>query len=659
MQPEQHLESPRHLRLALAQINATVGDLPGNVERMLRDLRRAATEGVDLIAFPELALTGYPPEDLLLKPGFVADNLRALDHLTAETRAFPGLTVVLGFVDRAGDLYNAAAVLHEGRRLGVYHKRFLPNYGVFDEDRYFSAGIAAPNYTIGGATVGINICEDIWYPTGPATDQATAGAELLLNISASPYFMGKQQGRERMLATRAADSGAIVAYANLVGGQDELVFDGRSVVFDQRGELLARAKGFAEDFLVVDLDIEDVFRTRLHDPRRRKEQHQALSSGAAATIFVSAEPRSAAGHNGLAAPDSAAAHLGPTARIEPLPDRLAEAYQALTLGVGDYVRKNGFRDAVIGLSGGIDSALTAVIAVDALGREHVWGVSMPSQYSSQGSRDDARALADNLGIRYTTLPIAGPFEALMDVLRETFASGPPTDSTVPEENLQARIRGNLLMALSNRFGSLVLTTGNKSEMAVGYATLYGDMAGGFAVLKDVYKTLVYELARWRNRVAGERPETEGRREAGPQWGTPPPSRSEAGRALIPESTLTKPPSAELRPGQQDTDSLPPYDVLDPILDAYVEDDRDFAEIVRLGFAPETVRRVMRLVDASEYKRRQAPPGIKITERAFGRDRRLPLTSAYHGQPSPYGAARASADAPPQEERRGEPAPVSA
>jgi NAD+ synthase (glutamine-hydrolysing) len=632
MQPEQHLESLRHLRLALAQINATVGDLHGNVEQMLRDMRRAAAEGVDLVAFPELVLTGYPPEDLLLKPGFVADNLRALDHLTAETRAFPHLTVVLGFVDRAGDLYNAAAVLHEGRRLGVYHKHFLPNYGVFDEDRYFSAGTAAPNFTIGGTTVGINICEDIWYPTGPATDQATAGAELLLNISASPYFMGKQQGRERMLATRAADSGAIVAYANLVGGQDELVFDGRSVVFDQRGELLARAKGFTEDFLVMDLDVEDVFRTRLHDPRRRKEQQQALESGAAAPIFVSA-PRGAAGHNGLPAPDTAAAHLGPTARVEPLPDRSAEAYQALTLGVGDYVRKNGFHDAVIALSGGIDSALTATIAVDALSREHVWGVSMPSQYSSQGSKDDARALAENLGIRYTTLPIAKPFDAMMDVLRDTFASGAPTDSTLPEENLQARIRGNLLMALSNRFGAIVLTTGNKSELAVGYATLYGDMAGGFAVLKDVYKTLVYELARWRNR--------------------------QAGRALIPESTLTKPPSAELRPSQQDTDSLPPYDVLDPILEAYVEDDRDLAEIVRLGFAPETVRRVMRLVDTSEYKRRQAPPGIKITERAFGRDRRLPITSAYHGQPAPYGAAPERADVPPQEERRGEPAPVSA
>jgi NAD+ synthase (glutamine-hydrolysing) len=427
--------------------------------------------------------------------------------------------------------------------------------------------------------------------------------------------MGKQRARERMLATRAADSGAIVAYLNLVGGQDELIFDGCSVVFNQEGELLARAKSVAEDFLIVDLDIEDVFRTRLHDPRRRKEQHRAKETGGA-PIFVSAAPQHVPGHDGSAgtSPVSPAGALGPTARIESLSPPEEEAYQALVLGVGDYARKNGFRDAVIALSGGIDSALTAAIAVDALGPEHVWGVSMPSPYSSQGSRDDARTLAEHLGIRYLTLPITTSFEAMMATLQEVFAAGGPDASTLPEENVQARIRGTLLMALSNRFGSLVLTTGNKSELAVGYATLYGDMAGGFAVLKDVFKTLIYPLARWRN--------------------------AQAGYDVIPESTLTKPPSAELRPGQKDTDSLPPYDVLDPILKAYVEDDRSFAEIVRLGYPPETVRRVMRMVDSSEYKRRQAPPGIKITERAFGRDRRLPLTSAYRGQPTPYAPARA-------------------
>ena len=588
----------RSIRLALAQINVTVGDLSGNVEQVVHGMRVAAEVGANLVAFPELAVTGYPPEDLLLKPGFVADNLRALDSLTAATRDFPGLTVIVGFADRAGDLYNAAAILREGERVGVYHKHYLPNYSVFDEDRYFSAGTQAPNYLINGVIVGVNICEDIWYPGGPPTAQAYAGAEVLLNISASPYFMGKQQSRERMLATRAADTGSIVAYLNLVGGQDELVFDGSSVVFDEQGELIARAKTFEEDLLVVDLDVEGVFRTRLHDPRRRKER-QSAAEYAEPPIVVSAAPASLPAYQ-------------VTPRIEPLPPPVEEAYRALILGTRDYVRKNGFKNAVIGLSGGIDSALTATIAVDALGAEHVWGVSMPSRYSSAHSRDDARELAENLGIRYLTLPIEDIFSAALATLKDTFASGPPTKSTVAEENIQARARGILLMALSNRFGSLVLTTGNKSEMAVGYATLYGDMAGGYAVLKDVYKTLVYDLARWRN--------------------------AQTGRDLIPANTIEKPPSAELRPDQRDTDSLPPYDVLDPILRAYVEQDRGFDAIVAQGFAPETVRRVVDLVDKSEYKRRQAPPGIKITARAFGRDRRLPLTNAYRHGRSPAAPA---------------------
>ncbi len=617
MTTSQETVASRHLRLALAQINVTVGDLTGNATRIIGEMQRAARDGVDVIAFPELALTGYPPEDLLLKPEFVADNLIALDHVAAATTGLRDLTVILGFVDRAGDLYNAAAILHGGKRVGVYHKHFLPNYGVFDENRYFSAGAEAPTFEIGGVSVGVNICEDIWYPTGPAADQAAAGAELLVNISASPFFVGKQVGRERMLATRAADNSTIVAYGNLVGGQDELVFDGFSVVFDQRGELLARAKGFDEDLLIVDLDLEDVFRTRLHDPRRRKERSQGQDTHTQA-VFVTSATKRALGRARAEAPHSAESHLGPTARIEALPSATDDAYRALTLGVGDYVRKNGFRDVVVGLSGGIDSALTATIAVDALGKEHVWGISMPSQYSSAGSKDDARDLADNLGILLSTLPISGPFLSLMEVLDEPFTTSSPASSSLAEENLQARIRGNLLMALSNRFGSLVLTTGNKSEMAVGYATLYGDMAGGFAVLKDVYKTRVYELARWRN--------------------------ARAGAPLIPESTLTKAPSAELRPNQKDTDSLPAYDVLDPILIAYVEEDRGLDDIVRLGYDATVVRRVMDLVDRSEYKRRQAPPGIKITERAFGRDRRLPLTNAYRGTPSGAAQTREDADA---------------
>ncbi|WIG57369.1 MAG: NAD synthetase / Glutamine amidotransferase chain of NAD synthetase [Ktedonobacterales bacterium] len=607
----------RPLRLALAQINVTVGDLMGNVERMIHAMRQAAESGSNLVAFPELALPGYPPEDLLLKPGFVADNLRALEHLTHATREFPGLAVVVGFADRTNDLYNAAAILFEGEARGIYHKHYLPNYGVFDEDRYFAAGVHSPCYIIGGVTVGINICEDIWYPTGPATEQAYAGAELLINISASPFFIGKQAARERMLSTRAADTGSIVAYLNLVGGQDELIFDGSSVVFDEEGELIARAKAFEEDLLIVDLDIADVFRTRLHGPRRRKER-LAAHDRTAQPLFISGISTQPELHPDVSTLDALQPRLGRTSRIEPLPGRAEEGYRALVLGTRDYVRKNGFRDAVIGLSGGIDSALTATIAVDALGKEHVWGISMPSRYSSEGSKDDARDLAENLDIRYLTLPIEEPFAAYLKVLEPAFDSGEPATSTLPEENIQARIRGNLLMALSNRFGSILLTTGNKSEMAVGYATLYGDMAGGFAVLKDVFKTFVYELARWRN--------------------------AHAGMPLIPESTITKPPSAELRPGQQDTDSLPPYDILDPILRAYVEEDRTFEEMVTLGFAPETIQRVMNLVDMSEYKRRQAPPGIKVTGRAFGRDRRLPLTSAYRGQPATYPFA-------PEDEKR--------
>ncbi len=607
----------RHLRIALAQINSTVGDLEGNLHLILANMAHAAQAGADLICFPELALTGYPPEDLLLKPGFVADNLRALDTLVQRSADYPALTIVMGFVDRQVDIYNAAAVIHNGRLVGTYYKQYLPNYGVFDENRYFQAGTLSPIFMIRGVQVGVNICEDIWYPTGPATLQAYAGAEVLVNINASPYFAGKGDFREKMLATRAADNGLIVAYVNLVGGQDELIFDGNSVIFDQSGNLIARGKHCAEDLLLADLDIEAVFRTRLHDPRRRKERLD-FADGQVPQIPVTDEDSERVSQNGRQHLHPALASLQQpdytprtSARIEPLPPRIAEIYQALVLGTRDYVRKNGFKQAVIGLSGGIDSALTAVIAVDALGAENVTGVSMPSRYSSEGSKTDAQLLAERLGIRYLTLPIESMFSAALETLAPAFAG---TQPGLAEENIQARLRGNILMALSNKFGWIVLTTGNKSEMATGYATLYGDMAGGFAVLKDVFKTLVYELSRYRNTL------------------TP--------GGVIPQSIIEKEPSAELRPDQRDVDSLPPYPVLDPILRAYMEDDRTFEEILEMGFDGATVQRVMSLVDKSEYKRRQAPPGIKITQRAFGRDRRLPLTSAYRGQPSPWAGTRA-------------------
>jgi NAD+ synthase (glutamine-hydrolysing) len=596
---------PQRLRLALAQINTTVGDLTGNVARILDAARAARKAGATVVCAPELAITGYPPEDLLLKPDFVSSNLRALDDLVSASSRLSGLTIITGFVDRQEDLFNAAAIIREGRLAGVYHKQYLPNYGVFDEDRYFSAGQEAPVFVMDGAHVGVSICEDIWYPSGSPTVEAWAGAETLINISASPYHAGKQESRERMLSTRAADTGSIVAYLNLVGGQDELVFDGASVVFDGRGELIARAKAFEEDLLIVDLDVEEVFSTRLHDPRRRKERRDfSMRGDGARWITVSPMPTPAQRAPDVSVLDAATPALGAPGRIEPLPDKLEEVYRALTVGTRDYVRKGGFKEALIALSGGIDSALTAVIAVDALGADCITGVSLPSRYSSEGSRDDARELAENLGIRFLTVPIEGMFAAGLETLREPLATFPPTTSTVTEENLQARLRGMLMMALSNRSGAILLTTGNKSEMAVGYATLYGDMAGGFAVLKDVFKTLVYDLSRWRN--------------------------AQAGRELIPWSTIEKAPSAELSPGQKDIDTLPPYDVLDPILRAYVEEDRSLDAIVRLGFDEATVRRIMAMVDRNEYKRRQGAPGVKITPRAFGRDRRMPITNQYRG-----------------------------
>jgi NAD+ synthase (glutamine-hydrolysing) len=627
------------LRVALTQINVTVGDLEGNAEKILAAMQQAHSAGAHIVCVPELALAGYPPEDLLLKPGFVAANLRKLDELVQASGDLPGLTAVIGFVDRYNDIYNAAAVISEGKLAGVYHKHYLPNYGVFDENRYFQAGRKAPIFLVNGVHVGVTICEDIWYPTGPMTMQAHAGAEVIININGSPYHAGKEIFREEMLATRAADDSVIVVYLNLVGGQDELVFDGGSMVFNEQGTLIARAKQFEEDMLIVDLDTASVFRTRLHDPRRRQERLveaslagslasevpiirvETMTSGdlispsapmASPSTPMASSPlapsRPLAPTRGATTMDATGVNRGGGAggvildapqRIEPKMERLQEIYSALVLGTHDYVRKVGFKQVIIGLSGGIDSSLTATIAVDALGAENVLGISMPSGYSSEGSKTDAHALAENLGIQMLTIPIEETFRTSLKMLQPTFGEGDPG---LAGENLQARIRGNILMSISNKFGPLVLTTGNKSEMATGYSTLYGDMAGGFAVLKDVLKTLVFELARYRNTL-GEKP-------------------------VIPPSVIEKPPSAELRPNQKDVDTLPPYEVLDPILKAYVEDDRSFEEMLAMGFDRKIVERVMRMVDLSEYKRRQAPPGVKITPRAFGRDRRLPITNKW-------------------------------
>ena len=580
-----HSNQGRPFRLALAQINPTVGDLNGNVCKIIGFIEEARTLGADLVAFPEMAIPGYPAEDLLFKPSFIKDNIEALHRVVAASR---GIALVVGFVDADSDIYNAAAIAYQGELAGVYHKIYLPTYGVFDEDRYFKRGNVCPVYTINGVGVGVNICEDIWYPVGPIAVQRDAGAEVIVNINASPYHAGKRSYRERMVATRAADNELYVAYLNTVGGQDELVFDGGSLIVDQSGETVARGKDFQEDLIVADLDIEAVFRSRLRDPRPRKENPNILREVGAPEVI------SVYQHRPVERPT-----LSPRDENQPL-DPVGEVYGALVLGTGDYVRKAGFKKVIIGLSGGIDSSLTACAAVDALGKENVLGVAMPSRYSSEGSIADARVLAENLGIDLWVVPIEPAHGAFLDMLEPHFRG---TDPNIAEENVQARIRGNVIMSISNKFGWLVLTTGNKSELAMGYATLYGDMAGGFAVIKDVPKTLVYELARWRN-----------------EHGRP--------RNVMPQAVLDKPPSAELKPDQTDQDTLPPYDILDWIIKAYVEEDRSFREIVALGFDPQVVRQVITAVDRNEYKRRQAAPGVKITPRAFGKDRRLPIVNRY-------------------------------
>ncbi len=586
----------RTLRVALGQFNPTVGDLRGNTDRMLDLVEQARERQADLVAFPELAVTGYPPEDLLFKKQFLADADAQLERLAAASDA---IVIVAGaphlvdgepfhlgavpFPDEVkGRIFNSAVVAHDGAVAAVYHKIFLPNYGVFDEERYFERGDECPVFTIRGVHVGVNVCEDIWYDTGPATVQRLAGAEAVVNITSSPYHRGRGAQRRAMLSKRAAQHGLFVAYVNVVGGQDELVFDGQSVVFGPDGGLIARAPQFSDALLVVDLDADAVGPPEL-DPALTGPELEAVGRPARYRLSD-------------ARPDGRSP-LAPSIADEL--DPVGEVYGALVTGVRDYVVKSGFSGAVIGLSGGIDSALTTAIAADALGPDRVTTFFMPSQYTSDQSYEDSVALTANLGVRMAVLPIKPVFDAYLDTLAGEFAGAAP-DTT--EENIQARIRGNLLMAASNKFGWIVLTTGNKSEMATGYATLYGDMAGGFAVIKDVPKTLVRQLSRHRNEVAG--------------------------REVIPDSIIVRPPTAELRPDQKDEDSLPPYDVLDPIIEAYVEQDRSVEEMLAAGMPRDAVELTIRLVDRSEYKRRQAPPGVKITRRNFGRDRRLPIVNRY-------------------------------
>ena len=577
----------RTLRIALAQINPTVGDFEGNVSKILDYLEDAGKYGAQIVVFPELAITGYPPEDLLLKPNFIEDNLKALEKVQKKVK---DIIAIIGFVDRTDDIYNAAAIIYNKKLIDTYHKMYLPNYGVFDEVRYFQAGRRCSIYRSGDTCFGINICEDIWYSEGPMRMQTLSGAEVIININASPYRIGKGKSRENMLSTRSSDSIAIVVYLNTVGGQDELVFDGDSLILDQNGNVIARGKQFREDLIVADLNLDAVSMQRLHAPRRRQEVMK-LEKGAVEEVVIHVEKKL---YETRTVP-----HLPPVEYniMEPT----EEVYEALVLGTSEYIRKNGITGVVIGQSGGIDSSLVSTIAVDAIGKENVRGLFMPSPYTSKESKEDVYFLAKNLGIKIIELPIHNIFKGYLDALKKEF-QGLAEDVT--EENIQARIRGNILMAFSNKFGWLVLTTGNKSEMSVGYATLYGDMAGGFAVIKDVPKTMVYELCRWKNKKEG--------------------------RIVIPERVLRKEPSAELRPNQKDTDTLPPYSLLDPILRAYIEDDKGFEEILSLGCKVESAQKVIRMVDTSEYKRRQAPPGIKITKKAFGRDRRFPITNKYRG-----------------------------
>ncbi len=564
----------KKIRISLAQINPTLGDLSGNIKKILACIRRARAKNTDVIAFPELAVTGYPPEDLLLKSEFVKDNLDALQRVRAASK---DITVIAGFVDERGERYNAAAVMSNTKLIDIYHKIILPNYGVFDEHRYFKAGTRYPVYELGGICIGVNICEDIWHENGPAKVQSMAGAQVIVNINASPYRMGKGTFRENLVSERAKECGAAIAYVNTVGGQDELVFDGGSFAVNESGEFVVKGNHFCEELITFDMEI-----------RGKGKKGRSKKTGRVKSVDL------------IKIPPVRGGEKKPLRKKKVIPMTVNEkVYNALITGTRDYVTKNGFKGVVIGMSGGIDSALVTTIAVDALGKENVHGIFMPSVYTSKESYEDASGHAKNLGIKFTKIPIDNVLKAYTGALSKSFRG---LKSDITEENLQARIRGNLLMAFSNKFGWIVLTTGNKSEMSVGYATLYGDMAGGFAVIKDVPKILVYDLCKWRN-------ESEG-------------------KYLIPERVLIKEPTAELKPDHKDTDSLPPYSTLDPILKAYVEDDLSFEEIGKMDCDIESTRRVIGMVDRSEYKRRQAPPGIKITPRAFGKDRRFPITNRY-------------------------------
>jgi NAD+ synthase (glutamine-hydrolysing) len=571
------------MRLALAQIDTTVGDLDGNRELILSRMADAKDMGADIVLFPELAITGYPPEDLLLRPSFVHAAERSLAQVAKEAR---GIVAFVGVPHLDRDLYNGCAVCAAGEVKEIYRKRFLPNYGVFDEHRYFAPGRDLFLLEHGEALIGPTVCEDIWQPGPPATDLALAGAQLLVNISASPFHVGKDQDREQMLQTRARDNVCYVAFVNAVGGQDELLFDGHSVVLDDEGEVLARAPGFEEALLVVDIDPQEAVGRRLRDVRRRSLESERESVPEVPVVHIGT-PRAAA---------------DPVeAQIAPMLDDLEQMRLGLELGLRDYVEKNGFQDVVIGVSGGIDSALAAAIACEALGPDRVHCISMPSRFSSEETRRDARRLAESLDTSFLELPIEPIVKSFLETLAETFAGREP-DTT--EENIQARARGVLLMALSNKFGWLVVATGNKSELSVGYATLYGDMAGGFALLKDVFKTDVFRLAKHLNKRAGQE--------------------------LIPQTIIDRAPSAELRDNQLDEDSLPPYPELDRVLEEYVELDRSREDLIADGFDSDVVDRALAMIDRAEYKRRQAPPGVKLRPKAFGRDWRLPITNRWRG-----------------------------
>ena len=572
----------KKIRVTLAQINPTVGDLSGNVKKIVSNIRKAKKIKADIVAFPELVVTGYPPEDLLLKPQFIQENIDALHEIEAATR---DIVAIVGFVDGNGGIFNAAAVISNGKLVDIYHKKCLPNYGVFDEFRYFRIGKRYPVYSLGGVNIGLNICEDIWHESSPVKVQAMSGAEIIININASPYHVGKASFRENLVMTRALQCNAVIVYVNMVGGQDELVFDGGSFVVDGKGAILAKGKQFSEELIAVDIDVQGAkFELSRKDKRELKtlmDKDESIDEIKVPSAFLRKQKPA----------------IKRKRRVNLSSEE--EVYRALLLGTKDYVTKNDFTGTVIGMSGGIDSALVATIAVDALGKENVHGLFMPSMYTSKESLEDAYGHAKNLGIKIITVPINKLFKVYTDTLSESFKG---MEADITEENLQARIRGNILMAFSNKFGWLVFTTGNKSEMSVGYATLYGDMAGGFAVIKDVPKTMVYELCEWRNKKEG--------------------------KDLIPERILWKEPTAELKPDQRDIDSLPPYPLLDPVLKAYVEEDRSFDEIMKMGCDIACAQSVISKVDRAEYKRRQAPPGIKITPRAFGKDRRFPITNRY-------------------------------